>query len=134
MIYQTAVRPKLVNLSAGPSARSLSRAALFMLMVATLILLSVRLMRSSLASEPASAPARAEIADHYGKLPLSFEANEGQTAPEVKFISHGPGYDMYLTATGAVMTLRQPPAQAEKEPANRPPKSSVLRLKMIGAN
>src|SRR5690242_316184 len=107
MIYQTAVRPKLVNLSAGPSARTLSRAALFMLMVATLILLSVRLMRSSLASEPASAPApmKAEIADHYGKLPLSFEANEGQTDPEVKFISHGPGYDMFLTATGAVLTL-----------------------------
>src|SRR5438105_578713 len=145
MIYQTARRQKLVNPGSGLSARTLSRAALFLLLMATLILLSTRLMRSSLASAPASppAPTKAEIADHYGKLPLSFEANEGQTDPEVKFTSHGPGYDMFLTATGAVLTLRPPRPQAdqlkptaptEREPDHQPPDVSVLRLKMIGAN
>src|SRR6266540_659585 len=103
MIYQPARRQRSVNLSPGLSARTLSRAVLLMLLAAAPILLSTCLMRSSLASEPAPAPTKAEIADHYGKLPLSFEGNEGQTDPEVKFISHGPRYDLFLTTTGAVL-------------------------------
>jgi photosystem II stability/assembly factor-like uncharacterized protein len=118
-----------------------------MLLAATLIVLITRLIRPSLASGPSSAPpsqaTKAEIADHYGKLPLNFEANEGQTDAEVKFISHGPGYNLFLTSTGAVLTLRQPRPQAdpfksptptEKKPSDQPPGASVLRLKMIGAN
>ncbi|MEN3332223.1 MAG: hypothetical protein V7641_1588 [Blastocatellia bacterium] len=120
-----------------------------MLLAAAPIVLSTRLMRSSLASEPSSASpvtlpsAKAEIADHYGKLPLSFEANEGQAEREVKFISRGPGYDLFLTATSAVLTLRQPrtpadkfkpPTLTEQGASNQPPDASVLRLKMVGAN
>ncbi len=143
MIYQIARRRKSVNLNPGLSARTLSRAALLTLLAVS-IFLSTYLMRSSLASGPVSAPSptKAEIADRYGKLPLSFEGNEGQTDPEVKFISHGPGYDLFLTATGAVLTLRQPHSQADQfEPPtpigertnNQLPNVSVLKLKMIGA-
>ena len=80
-----------------------------MLLAVALIVLSPRLIRSSQASEPASAlplttqSTKAEIADHYGKLPLSFESNEGQTDRTAKFISRGPGYDLFLTTTGAVL-------------------------------
>ena len=28
---------------------------------------------------------------NYGKLPTTFEANQGQTASDVKFLSRGPG-------------------------------------------
>src|SRR2546423_3375469 len=84
------------------------------------IALSSRLVRSSLALHSASEPGiplnegsrRTEISDHYGKLPLSFEANEGQTDPQVKFLSRGPGYDLFLTAEGAVLSLRKPPASS----------------------
>src|SRR4029079_12477962 len=41
----------------------------------------------------------------FGKLPLSFELNEGQTDPEVKFIARGQGYGLFLTSTGAVLKL-----------------------------
>src|SRR5262249_38050468 len=42
----------------------------------------------------------------YGKLPLSFEVNHGQTQPQVKFLSRGNGYAVYLTATNAILQLR----------------------------
>ena len=35
--------------------------------------------------------------ENYGKLPLSFEANQGQSADEVQFLSRGKGYTLFLT-------------------------------------
>jgi hypothetical protein len=42
----------------------------------------------------------------YGKLPLTFEPNLGQSAAQVKFISRGQGYRAYLTTDGMVLSLR----------------------------
>src|SRR6266536_1911748 len=42
------------------------------------------------------------------KLPLRFEANEGQTTSEVKFVSHGPGYTLFLSGDQVVLSLTQP--------------------------
>ena len=54
----------------------------------------------------AAQPARAAaVPTDYGKLPLSFEANRGQTASAVKFISHGNGYSLFLTGKEAVLVL-----------------------------
>ena len=36
----------------------------------------------------------------YGKLPLAFEANEGQAAPQARFLSRGRGYTLFLTPGG----------------------------------
>jgi len=58
--------------------------------------------------------AAAGVAERYGKLPLSFEANQGQTDARVKFLARGPGYAVFLTADEAVLTLR---------PAENPPAS-----------
>src|ERR1700730_13509311 len=44
----------------------------------------------------------------YGKLPLSFEGNEGQIGSQVKFLSRGNGYTLFLTSTGAVLSLHNP--------------------------
>src|SRR6266849_4999928 len=49
----------------------------------------------------------ARIVESYGKLPLSFEANQGQTDPAVKFLSQGSGYSLFLTANEAVLSLRE---------------------------
>ena len=43
----------------------------------------------------------------YGKLPLGFEANQGQVRGPVKFLSHGHGYTIFLTDDEAVLTLRK---------------------------
>jgi hypothetical protein len=42
----------------------------------------------------------------YARLPLSFEANQGQTDPRAKFISRGRGYTLFLTGDEAVLSLR----------------------------
>jgi hypothetical protein len=43
----------------------------------------------------------------YGKLPLSFELNQGQTGPQAKFLSRGRGYTLFLTGDEAVLALRK---------------------------
>jgi hypothetical protein len=47
-------------------------------------------------------------AEAYGRLPLSFEENVGQTAQEVRYVSNGNGYELFLTPQEAVMALRTP--------------------------
>lgn len=42
----------------------------------------------------------------YGNAPLMFEANQGQSDSQVKFLSHGNGYSVFLTAGGMVLALR----------------------------
>jgi Beta-propeller repeat len=60
----------------------------------------VRLSAQNIATGEATAfPAHAD-------LPLSFERNDGQTDPEVKFLSRGTGYVLFLTRDEAVFSLR----------------------------
>ena len=42
----------------------------------------------------------------YGNMRLLFEVNEGQTDRQVKFVSRGPGYTLYLKDDGAVFSLK----------------------------
>ena len=79
------------------------------------------------ANNPASAESKAKIAERFGKLPLSFEVNQGQTAPAVKFLSRGLGYQLFLTGNEAVLRMQKPSDTEVRE-------GTVLRLKMIGAN
>jgi hypothetical protein len=73
-------------------------------------------------------------------MPLTFEANQGQTASGVKFLSRGKGYTAFLTAGGMVLSLRpsQPlPAQpasnlAATANSQRPP-NTTLQFKLLGA-
>src|SRR6266849_4614337 len=58
-------------------------------------------------SQP-DAATRARARELYGKLPLGFEANEGQTDSEVKFVSATRNYTFFLTPTGAVLSLKKP--------------------------
>ena len=47
-----------------------------------------------------------QISDTYGRLPLSFEKNEGQTDAHVEFLSRGPGRALFLSSGGeAVFAL-----------------------------
>ncbi|MBV8054982.1 MAG: hypothetical protein JO071_07055, partial [Deltaproteobacteria bacterium] len=59
-------------------------------------------------STDVAAAQRARILASYGKLPLSFEANRGQSDRQVKFLSRGNGYALFLTPTEAVLSLRHP--------------------------
>ncbi len=47
-----------------------------------------------------------KIADSFGKLPLNFEPNVGQTDDSVRFVARGRGYSMFLTGNEAKLNLR----------------------------
>jgi len=90
---------------------------------------------------PALAAAAADqikLQQSYGKLPLSFEANQGQSDAQVKFLARGPGYALFLTPTEAVLSLKKPPAQrkaARTMPAlSKAGRGTVLRMRLVGAN
>ncbi|HLY63276.1 MAG TPA: SBBP repeat-containing protein [Terriglobia bacterium] len=51
-------------------------------------------------------PSQARLITTYGQLPRRFEANQGQTNQEVKFLSRGQGYSLFLTDREAVLMLR----------------------------
>jgi hypothetical protein len=53
--------------------------------------------RVTSATEPRDANSAASVKSDYGKLPLSFEPNKGQTDREVKFLTRSSGYALFLT-------------------------------------
>jgi hypothetical protein len=84
------------------------------------------------------------VQEAYGKLPLSFEANQGQTAPQVKFLARGRGYSMFLTSQEAILAFSQPAghhtapgavaAHSAVEVRATTPPQAVLRMQLVGAN
>jgi hypothetical protein len=89
------------------------------------------------------------IRESYGRLPLLFEANEGQTDKRVRFLSRGKGYNLFLTDTEAILALSSGDLKLvdddheflekyakslnhEAEPGD--PRSTVVRLGLIGTN
>src|SRR5882672_10787022 len=77
-------------------------------------------------TSPAIAATEARVSESYGKLPLQFEANRGQTDKDVRFLSRGAGHALYLTASEAVLVLTKPDAKAQG-------KSVALRMSLVGA-
>ena len=84
---------------------------------------------------PQGAPIRLDA--NYGNLPLGFEPNTGQTAPEVRFLTRGRGMTTFFTDTEAVMVLHKS-EQRSRDAFRRPgppPKveQAVIRIKLEGA-
>jgi uncharacterized repeat protein (TIGR01451 family) len=82
------------------------------------------------------------MTEAYSKLPISFEANRGQTDSRVKFISRGRGSTLFLTSSEAVLVLRKSVAGKVNQdslsapgtkaaPAARVPGIAV-RMKVLG--
>lgn len=83
-------------------------------------------------------PATAAAVAEYGRLGLSFEANEGQSAREVKFLARGSGYALFLTEDGAVLSLTKDGAGAHAGrgglAADARVKTDVIRMELVGAS
>ena len=77
------------------------------------------------ANAPTSLVERTRVARAYENLPIGFEANQGQTDAQVRFLARGPGYNLFLTPTEAVLSLRAPDAL---------PIAAVVRMRLVGAN
>ncbi len=106
---------------------------------------SVSRSTSSAAQPRDTSPAQARIFSAYGKLPLSFEENQGQTDARVKFLVRGNGYTVFLTKNQTTTLRLTAPAQAPALPRDHasrsstgvaPPKGSdaVVRLALVGSN
>ena len=82
-----------------------------------------------------SATDRSRIVKAYGNLPLSFEANRGQSSDGVKFLSRGAGYGLFLTSNEAVFAFRSAGPKPTKASAttlgNR---SAAATLTWVGAS
>jgi hypothetical protein len=63
------------------------------------------------------------IANRFDRLPMAFEANQGQTDASVRYLSRGPGYALFLTPTEAVLRLR-----GNKQ------HDAVLRMSVVGGD
>ncbi len=57
-------------------------------------------------------------ADALARLPLAFEPNQGQTNASVQFLSHGPGFSLYLTAAGATLAVARSRAPGRHRPGH----------------
>src|SRR5437763_3352482 len=104
----------------------------------------------SLPSTPVSSESdqtkKAKAGESYGELPLSFEANQGQTDAQVKFLSRGNGYSLFLNSTEAVFSFSKADGHKNLKSklvthtGNRDskgqasaPASDVVRMKLVGA-
>ncbi len=73
----------------------------------------------------------------YQRLPLSFEPNTGQFDPQARYVSHGPGYTLFLADNGAVLVLNsggRQPALPGRLQGPEGVAQSVVRMKLAGAN
>ena len=82
----------------------------------------------------------------YGRLPMSFEENQGQTAREVRYVAHGGGYELFLTPQEAVIALRpsqdlnfSPPhrsalIRALRQQRRAMQQTTAIRMRLEGAN
>ena len=98
-------------------------------------------------SRPGLAP---KIDRSFSRQPLAFERNVGQVDWEVQYLARGPGYQLFLTGTEAVMVLNSPaPGAIPKAPEDwrspsangdatvpkeSPAPAHVLRMRLVGAN
>jgi hypothetical protein len=93
-----------------------------------------RAVVSPAADRPDSA-SRVQVSKTYGRLPLQFEANEGQTDERVKFLARGPGHAVFLTPTETVLVLTKPSRRGPPGLEHAPNAAGiVLRMAVLGAN
>jgi len=113
--------------------------------IAVLPLLTMTACASArLSTTPNKSDATAHVppSESYGKLPLYFEANRGQTDEQVRFLARGSRSTIFLTPSEAVLafTDREQPAKGRSQGARFGSEAggqvirTVLRMTLIGAN
>src|SRR5260370_9005436 len=78
---------------------------------------------------PRASAQSVQAVSSYNHLPLTFEANLGQTDKRVNFLARGRGYTLFLTKDEAVFALA-PALSAQRSTA---PASAILRTRLVGA-
>jgi uncharacterized repeat protein (TIGR01451 family) len=105
-----------------------------LLLLGALIALSPGLAVAASAPSDAS---RIHVERAFGSLPLAFEENRGQTDARARFLARVPGYTLFLTRTGAVLSIERPSTSQGKGPKNRrhgDVVSESVGIRLIGAD
>jgi len=95
--------------------------------------------QTSHATAPSSSKAApsAQAVINYGKLPLSFEPNLGQTSGNVQWLARGPEYTLFLAGDDAVLEMNKivPPKRGATDLKDMKPSisSSAVRMSLLGA-
>ena len=61
--------------------------------------------------------------------PLAFEANQGQTDPQVKYMARGSGYTVFLTANDTVFALH-----SSSQAAAQKNRTAAIHMHLVGGN
>src|SRR6516164_9924163 len=94
-----------------------------------------RIARTRTAGRGISESRKSRLAETYGKLPMRFEANQGQTDANVKFLARGAGYRLFLTGNDAVIALRKPLAIGSSSASRADGFASTsLHLRFLGTS
>jgi hypothetical protein len=93
---------------------------------------------------PVSAEQRGRVRATLDALPLAFEANQGQTDPQVKYTARGNGYSVFLTANDTVFAItsaKHPAARPSRIPgmhsqpqATEKMRSAAIDMRLVGGN
>ena len=71
------------------------------------LFLFLTLTVSEIASAQQNASAQERVSESYGRLPLAFEANEGQASSDVRYLARGADYMLLIGETDAMLARRR---------------------------
>src|ERR1700733_3976316 len=84
-------------------------------------------------TNPQPSVTRRHLDSQYGKLPLSFEPNRGQTDSQVQWVARGPQYALFLTGHDAVLEMNKVTPIDKNVPTLMPRvSSSAVRMPLLG--
>jgi hypothetical protein len=95
------------------------------LLIALLTVSSTTSLAARNRTSAAPSASKNPTAAHYGDLPLSFEANQGQADQRVEFLARTGGYSIFLTADGAVLSFGKAGNCDSTRRENGPPGTAV---------
>src|SRR5436190_4034459 len=114
------------------------------IMLVLALLLAIAALPLSLGRLHSSQPLATRPLGDFGKLPLSFEPNAGQTDPSVHYLVHASGGLLYFTSSGVALSLQNKQtasaaavAHQAMQPAvvaSQTNDSQVVHLSFVGAN
>ncbi len=131
--------------------QTLALPLILILLVSTATFIVHQTSRRSASRTEAITPAASTAHANYGRIPLNFESNHGQTDASVNFLARGAGYTLFLKPAEAVFTLQNSDCElrnedgslatskaakvkANPQSATCITKSKVLRMKLAGAD
>jgi hypothetical protein len=130
------------NPESGSSTTYFKLKCLILAMLAVLTAAPFRAGGQTVRVHPETSPSpqalkQATLSTNYGKFPLSFVANQGQDAPQVRYAARGEGYSLLLTDSGALLSLSKRASNSGAARSKAPlsgVSTDVIGMRLDGTN